>query len=97
VQAVLNSELELAQLVERGTGRLLDRLERSLEEGQAELAGVRSQGHRLMVALGALQSENRALRSALDQERARVLAAPHRTSRGGLLGRLWGGRRRVAP
>ncbi|MEE8468329.1 MAG: hypothetical protein V3T22_07740, partial [Planctomycetota bacterium] len=94
---VLQASLEVAQLVERGTHRLVDRLERSLEQEQVELGEVRSQGHRLMVALGALQRENRALRSALAQERARVLGPPRRIPRGGLLGRLWGGRRRATP
>lgn len=93
----LQAEMEVALLVERGAHRLLDRLERSLEQEKVELGEVRSQGHRLMVALGALQRENRALRSALQQERARVLGPPRRTSRGGLLGRLWGGRRRATP
>lgn len=93
-QTALQAEVEMARLVERGTDRLVDRLERSLEQGQAELDEVRSQGHRLMVALGALQRENRTLRSALEQERARVLGPSRRISRGGLLGRLWGGRGR---
>ena len=101
-QAALEAQVEMARLVERGTSRLVDRLERSLEQGQAELGEVRSQGHRMMVALGALQRENRALRSELervqlDGDRVRVLEEARRTSRGGLLGRLWGGRRRVAP
>jgi len=96
-QVKLQAEVEVSRLVERGTGRLVDRLERSLEQGQAELGEVRSQGHRLMVALGALQRENRVLHAELEQERARLLESPRRISRGGLLGRLWGGRRRVAP
>lgn len=116
-RAALGAEVEMARLVERGTGRLVDRLERSLEQGQAELGEVRSQGHRLMVALGALQRENRALRAELERGdlergelerasldggrpervRARLLETPRHASRGGLLRRLWGGRRRVAP
>lgn len=116
-RAGLRAEVEMARLVERGTGRLVDRLELALEQGQVELGEVRNQGHRLMVALGALQRENRGLRAEIERgelerdrpdgaqldgdrperDRARLLETPRHVSRGGLLRRLWGGRRRVAP
>lgn len=64
--ARLRRELEVARLVERGTDRFTDRLE-------GELAEVRGQGHRLMVALGALQRENAGLREGLVAARRRRL------------------------
>jgi len=70
-------ELEVARLVERGTGRLADRLEVETRRQRAELEEARGQGHRLLVALGGLQQENEALRGELEAAR-RQLAAPAR-------------------
>ncbi len=56
-------ELELAALLERGSARLLDRVE-------ADLARARHDENRLLVALGALQRD-----TALRAERARALEA----------------------
>ncbi len=49
-------ELELARLLERGANRRLDRLE-------TEVRDARQLERRLLVALGALQEQNRALRA----------------------------------
>lgn len=79
--AAARRELETARLVERGSGRLLDRLETDLER-------TRERGRRLLVAMGAMQRENEELREALSLSMARALAPPPR--RGWL---RWLGRR----
>lgn len=84
-------QLEVAGVIERGSGRLLDRIEREAEARRAELESVRGQHHRLMVTLGAVQAENEHLRLELQaaREQARRLAPPRRP---GLLRRLLGPR-----
>jgi len=77
---LLERELDAARLVERGSGRLLDRIEGELVDARETQERLRSQGHRMMVALGALQNENAALKSELQSLRA--LAAPPRGLRG---------------
>jgi hypothetical protein len=72
----LRAELATARLIERGTGRFADRLEERLEARREELAEVRAQGHRLMVALGALQQENSSLRAELDLARTKLAGLP---------------------
>ena len=54
-------EVELAALVERGSSRMLDKLEEKLERSK-------EQGNRLLVALGALQRENELLRAEREQQ-----------------------------
>lgn len=68
-RATLRGELEVSKLVERGTARFTDRLERELED-------VRHQGNRMMVALGSLQQENAALAAELQRARTALLEAP---------------------
>lgn len=69
--ATLRRELEVTELVERGTGRLADRLEERLD-------GARQQANRLLVTLGALQRENEALRGELETAQGRLarISAP---------------------
>lgn len=64
-------QLEIAGIVERGTGRLADRVERDLDV-------ARQRASRLLVALGALQKENEGLRGELAQAQTRLarLEAP---------------------
>lgn len=73
------SELELAQLVERGSARLLDRLESDVDR-------TRQQEARALVLVGALQRENEHLRERLQVAEARLAALP--APRAGLLRRL---------
>lgn len=80
-------ELDVARLVERGTGRLADRLEAESVQQRSDLEAARSQGHRLMVALGALQQENEALRGELEAARRQLAAPPRRGLWQRLLGR----------
>jgi len=74
--ATLRREKAVAELVERGTGRWADRIERELDT-------TRQQASRLLVTLGALQRENEGLRRALGAARAAsrleapVRSAPH--------------------
>jgi hypothetical protein len=71
-------ELELAQLLERGAGRRLDKLEGELER-------ERGQQKRLLLAMGAMQQELQGLRARVAQ-----LSAPAQAPKPGLLGRLFG-------
>lgn len=63
--STLRKELDVSQLVERGTARWADRV-----EDQVDIA--RRQANRLLVTLGALQRENEALRTELDGARSRL-------------------------
>ncbi|MBL6721305.1 MAG: hypothetical protein ISQ08_07825 [Planctomycetes bacterium] len=74
-------ELEVARLVERGTDRLVGRLEERLERTEAQKA-------RALVLVGGLQAELEATRERLAQAESRLrrLPAPRR----GLLSRLLG-------
>lgn len=74
-------ELEVARLVERGTDRLVGRLEDRLERSEAQKA-------RALVLVGGLQAELEATRErlALAEAQLRQLPAPRR----GLLSRLLG-------
>lgn len=79
--------LEEAALVERGTGRLLDRVEAELAEAREREAEARRQLHRTLVLLGSVQREAEGLRHALTAPARRAL--PHGvTERSGWLGRL---------
>jgi hypothetical protein len=60
-------ELELSSLVERGAERRLDRVEQDLVRERAELERRRQRENRLILALGALQNENRRLAHALER------------------------------
>lgn len=57
--AAAERELETARLLERGSNRMIDRLER-------ESAEARRMERRLSFALGALQAQNLALQARLD-------------------------------
>lgn len=70
--AALERSLETAHLVERGSGRRLDRIERELAAARTGLEEARQLERRLLVSMGALASENAALRTEL----ARLRAAP---------------------
>ncbi|MCP3916548.1 MAG: hypothetical protein GY711_13410 [bacterium] len=80
-----SAELETAHLVERGTGRLIDRVE-------AELDRERHQQKRLLVALGGLQRENEQLAEELNRARARLARLDAPRERRGLFARLFGAR-----
>ena len=79
------AELETARLVERGTNRLIDRVE-------AELERERHQQKRLLVAFGGLQRENEQLSAELTRARARLARLDAPAPRRGLLARLFGAR-----
>jgi hypothetical protein len=71
-------ELELAQLIERGASRRLDKVEDQLEQ-------ERGQQKRLLLAMGAMQQELQGLRARVAQ-----LSAPVPAPRPGLFARLFG-------
>jgi chromosome segregation ATPase len=75
-------ELEVARLVERGTDRLVGRLEQRLERADAQKA-------RALVLVGGLQAELEATRErlALAEAKLRQLPAPRRGWMSRLLGR----------
>src|SRR5690349_11729320 len=76
----LERELEAASLVERGSARRLDRMERKLDAVREAALDLEQKEKRLILALGALQRENELLRERL----ALALPAPRRS----LLARL---------
>jgi hypothetical protein len=61
----LEHEIEVARLVERGSGRMLDRLEGSLEARDEALERAREQMNRLLVTMGGLQRDNEHLHAEL--------------------------------
>ena len=63
----LERTVEMAALVERGSARLLDRVEGDLARERETLRDTRQQANRLLVSLGALQRENEALRERVLQ------------------------------
>lgn len=63
--AALERQLEAASLVERGSGRRLDRMERKLEAVREAARALEQKEHRLILALGAVQRENELLRERL--------------------------------
>lgn len=75
-------ELAAAALVERGSVRRLDRMERKLEAVREVVALQEQKEHRLILALGALQRENEILRErlALGLTERRPRALPPRRS-----------------
>ena len=79
--AGLERELETLSLVERGSARRLDRMERKLAATREAALAVEQQEKRLILALGALQRENEILREKL----ALQLAPPKKR---GLLAKL---------
>ena len=81
--AGLESSLEAAALVERGSARRLDRMERKLDAVREVVEIQEKKEKRLILALGALQRENELLREKL----ALRIEAPARRS---LLARLLG-------
>ncbi len=89
--AELEASLEVAQLLERGTGRLVDRLEASSAAARAAEEAARQQANRLLVALGALQAENEQIRGQLATAVRPQVAAP---ARGGWRRWLGAGARR---
>jgi len=74
--------LEAAALVERGSARRLDRMEKKLEAVREVVALQEQKEHRLILALGALQRENEMLREkiALGSAERRNRALPPRRS-----------------
>jgi len=85
----LESALEAAALVERGSSRRLDRMEKKLDAVREVVEIQQKKEHRLILALGALQRENEMLREKLalgsGDRRQRALPAPKRS----LLARLF--------
>ena len=81
-------ELEATALVERGSSRRLDRMERKLAAIREAALALEQKEHRLILALGALQRENELLRGklALPGAATRRAALPARRS---LLARLF--------
>ncbi len=77
------AELEAARLIERGTHRLVDRVETALER-------ERQQSRRVLVAMGSLQRDNELLQEQLSAAQAKLnrLAAP--SPRRSFLARLFG-------
>lgn len=61
----LEQSLEVAQLLERGTARYVDRMEEHLDESRSQVA-------RLAAAMGSLATENQALLKALAQAERRI-------------------------
>jgi hypothetical protein len=61
----LRAELEAASLVERGSARRLDRMERKLAAVREAAAALEQREHRLILALGAMQRENELLNERL--------------------------------
>lgn len=79
----LESALEAAALVERGSSRRLDRMEKKLDAVREVVEIQQKKEHRLILALGALQRENEMLREKLalgsGDRRQRALPAPKRS------------------
>jgi hypothetical protein len=73
--ALSRAALEMAQRVERGCQRRLDRLEERLDRRDLELARAHQAHKRMAVALGALQRENELLRQRLASLPAPVKSA----------------------
>jgi DNA repair exonuclease SbcCD ATPase subunit len=78
----VRSQLETAKLVERGSQRLIDRVEGDLKLERVETKSLRQAQARLTLGLGAVQAENEALRSENEALRRRValLDAPAKSS-----------------
>ena len=77
-----DQKLELARLVERGSQRLLDRIEADLERKRKEAGELRPAQSRLVLSLGAVQAQNEALRAENQalRERVALLDAPAKSS-----------------
>jgi len=78
----VRGELETARLVERGSQRLIDRVEADLGRQRDETRTLRQAQARLALGLGVVQSENEALRSENEalHRRVALLDAPARPS-----------------
>ena len=83
--AALARELETSQLVERGSQKLLDRLEGLARDERAAREALEQREKRLILCLGGLQRENELLRERLALAGARGAAGDRgrRRSRGG--------------
>ena len=81
--AALELEIETISLVERGSARRLDRMERKLAATREAALELEQKEKRLILALGALQRENEILREKL----ALQLAPPKKR---GIVARLLG-------
>ncbi len=81
--AALEREIDTLSLVERGSGRRLDRMERKLAATREAALDLEQKEKRLILALGALQRENEILREKL----ALQLAPPKKR---GIVARLLG-------
>ncbi len=80
-QGYADRELETARLVERGTKRLVDRLEDQVSHREAK-------ARRALVLVGSLQHDNQVLQAKIDrlEHRLQRLAAPQQLS---LAQRFW--------
>ncbi|MCC7013458.1 MAG: hypothetical protein IT454_12915 [Planctomycetes bacterium] len=91
----LTRELDIAERIERGSARLVDRLEAAVAgERELKLRAEEAQ-KRLLLALGAVQRDNQALRSEVARLEARARALPEPLARPRGLARLFS--RRSAP
>ena len=95
--AELRTELDLENLVGRGTRRRAERVERVLTDTERERARLAAEAaeraqteRRLLVLVGALQSENAALRAQLERAAPKPALAP--PARRPFLARLFGKR-----
>jgi hypothetical protein len=81
------SALVIAGLVERGSARLIDRLEHEEARARADLERAREEENRLLVVLGAVQRDNERLheRARELETRLAALTAPRRP---GIVARL---------
>lgn len=89
--AARERELEAVALVERGSARRLDRMERKLDAVREAALAAGQKEHRLILALGALQRENEILREklALGPGSARISRLEAHRPRRSLLARLF--------
>ena len=88
-------ELEMAALVERGSSRLVTRVEGELGLIRQERDHLRQQGQRLVLTLGALQREAELLRKDLQRAKGRLSTLSAPSVQQGLWQRLTGGRRSI--
>lgn len=88
--AGVRGELATARLVERGSQRLIDRIEEDLGRQRGENRELRQAQARLAVGLGALQTENEALRGECEALRRRVALLDAPPTRRSWFARLFG-------
>ena len=89
--ATRKRELQMAALIERGSSRLVTRVEGELGQVRHERDELRQQGQRLVLTLGALQREAELLRKDLAQAKVRLATLSAPRMQRGLWQRLTGG------